>query len=68
MLNISNQEIDADLCTKCSNCKKASWYVMRCTCGKEFCQYCSISYPDKCEDSDIINLICPDCSNFTMYV
>lgn len=66
MENISNLEIDADLCTKCSNCGKPSWYVMRCSCSKEFCQHCS-SQTEK-YDNDIINLCCPDCGNFKMYI
>jgi len=66
MINISNQNIDANKCTKCI-CGKSSWYVMLCDCKNIFCENCSAKDEDNYK-GDIIMLICPKCGKSTMYV
>lgn len=66
MKNISNQALFTEDCTKCSNCGKASWYVMECDCGYIFCEHCSAEHVEK--DSDNILLVCPKCDKSVLYV
>ena len=65
MENISNQEIDSELCTKCSTCGKPSWYIMKCDCGHIFCKHCIAT--DEL-DYDCINLECPKCGKSILYI
>ena len=68
MKNISNQHIDANQCTYCTNCFKPSWYVMECDCGNMLCKNCSVKDEDDNYESNAIMLICPKCGRSTMYV
>ncbi len=66
MKNISNQELDADKCTKCPTCGKSSWYVMLCDCGHYVCKHCTAEKADA--DSDITQIQCPKCGAVVLYV
>lgn len=66
MKNISNQEIDAEKCTHCPTCGKASWYVHECDCGTYVCEYCSAEKADK--ETENIQITCPKCGKSILYV
>jgi hypothetical protein len=67
MKNISNHDIDSEKCTKCPTCGKPSWYVIECDCGHIFCEHCSVKDEENIE-TDIIDLECPKCGKFQLYV
>lgn len=65
MKEISNMDIDAEKCTKCSTCGKSSWYIQKCDCGHIVCEYCSA---EKSNDEDKVIVRCPKCNSVVMYV
>lgn len=66
MKNISNQGLYKENCTKCPNCKKASWYIMECDCGNLFCEECSVEDEDHSERA--VWLECPECGKTKIYI
>jgi hypothetical protein len=67
MRNISNRALFQKDCTKCPTCRTASWYIMKCSCGKIFCDNCGNTRGSK-NNNDTLIIICPTCGKEKIYM
>ena len=57
-----------NLLVRCLGCGIKRVVAYQCSCGRKFCKNCEPQAFNQEEESDIIEVTCPDCGTKTLFV
>ena len=57
-----------NLLVECLGCGEKRVAAYQCNCGKKFCKNCEPNAFSKEEESDIFEVVCPNCGARTLFV